>query len=481
MNKININLVYLLLILFSCSEKKEDSVYSNFYFEEKAMIINTEQDNSIEGTYLKIESIQKNIFKINSPNHFYITETKLKKWVIGWGSNQDYYDNGSENIRKIISINPEAHTVLLGELLRGKGFPKKNQTVVFWNRSASDFTKTKRTSLIDLTLWKEFAGTSNSFGGIGFDLQQKHWVMLFQECDTSKKQIYAAESSNLTDWKAANQGNPIMRYKDFKNIKWAAQNYRNKQTPIISDLQFINNRWTILLNGIDKNGKRNVGIAHSKKSILGPYTIHEKAILQSKPSSDWNSKGNFSAKIAYNSIQQKYILAFTGLNKEFTENVGIAFSKDLIHWNMSPQNPVISNHSGWRSKPTSSEVDYLNWKKNNIELILSGTKQLNQGFYVHYISKEANKAMSGNVDDAQLGLYVSKNNGNTFYAHKNNPLIINDYTDFSENQHMGGNLKFIDTDSLTYFFYQAKTNQKELKYSIYLRTKNKTQNKRNIN
>jgi hypothetical protein len=36
---------------------------------------------------------------------------------------------------------------------------------------------------------------------------------------------------------------------------------------------------------------------------------------------------------------------------------------------------------------------------------------------------------------------------------------------------MGGNIKFIKWNGFMYYFYQAKTSQHELKYSIYVKSK----------
>lgn len=464
-------LIVLLLFVSSCSEKKEKSTPFEFQFDEKTMIINEEQDNTIEGSYLKIKSKIKNEIIVNLPTHFYINELNKHKWTIGWGNDKLYYDNGCENIREILSLNPKSKSIKLGEIIRGKGFPKNNQPIVFWNRSSSNFKKKNNHSILDLNQWKEFSGSSNSFGGIEFDEKIKKWVILFQECDTNKKQIYAGESTDLLLWKPSLNGKPILKYTDFKNINWAYTNYKMKQTPDISDLFYLKNKWIIVLNGTDKNGNRTVGLAFSKISILGPYKIMPRPILKAGNSTSWNNKGCFSGKITSN--KNKFVIAFDGINEDKEENVGLAFSNDLIHWTLSTQNPVINTHSGWRSKKESSETNYIKWKEDTMILLISGTKQFKQGFYSHYISRDRFKSKSGNVDDAQLGVYISVNNGESFFPHKNNPIIINDYSNPSENEHIGGNVKFIETDTMTYFFYQAKTSQNGLKYSIYLKTRQK--------
>ena len=466
----NFFLLLIILTVFSCSEEKNKGITFDFYFSEKTMIINEEQDNQIEGTYLKVESLKNEQLKFNLPSGFYITNYNCHKWGLGWGNKKAYHDNGSENIREIVSIDQIKQTVVLGKLLKGRGYPKENQQIVFWNRSSSGFNKTGDRSVLDLKKWPEFAGKSNSFGGIEYDQRLKRWVMLFQECDTVKQQIYGAESSDLKNWIPSKSGKPILTYHQFKHISWAEENYKTKQTPVISDVKYLHHQWIILLNGKDKNGQRTIGFGISKQSILGPYQITKQAIFNNDLNNTWNNNGNFSAKLTYNDKQKKYIIAFDGIHKTKMENVGLAFSEDLIHWKQFKNNPVISDHTGWRSKKESSEINFIEWKNDTIILLISGTKQLKQGIYAR-ATDEMNRSNPGNTDDAQLGVYISTDNGNTFHPHKNNPVIVNDYTNFSENEHMGGNVKFIQKDSLLYFFYQAKTSYKGLKYSIYLRTK----------
>ena len=78
---------------------------------------------------------------------------------------------------------------------------------------------------------------------------------------------------------------------------------------------------------------------------------------------------------------------------------------------------------------------------------------------------------SGNVNDTQLGIYISTDGGKTFTAHKNNPVFTNDYSNVYENEHLGGNLKLIKTDSIDYLFYQGKSSFNGLKYNVMLRTR----------
>lgn len=80
---------------------------------------------------------------------------------------------------------------------------------------------------------------------------------------------------------------------------------------------------------------------------------------------------------------------------------------------------------------------------------------------------------SGNVNDTELGVFLSTDGGKTFIPHENNPVFINDYSDINENDHLGGNFELIKTDTADFIFYQAKTNTPRLKYNIFYRVKKK--------
>ena len=44
----------------------------------------------------------------------------------------------------------------------------------------------------------------------------------------------------------------------------------------------------------------------------------------------------------------RYVMAYTGVNKYLSQNIGLAFSEDLFEWNRSPSNPVSPSKSkGW--------------------------------------------------------------------------------------------------------------------------------------
>ena len=466
--------ILVITVLFSCSEniKKEDFPC---FLNEPCMILNYQQDNKIEGDYITIKNIniQDSTIELTFPEGFFINNLNLKNWVIGWGSDKPLYDAGCENLRELKSLHK--NSINLGSLVRGSGMPRNGQRIVFWNKNPSGFTNQVKRPVINPNIWPEFAGKSVSFSSIKYDEQLKKWIMIVNECDTSKIQIYAAMSNDLINWEAANNGKPIMTPADFRSCKWAGRDKNNtvNQTPFVSDIVRYDKKWFLFLDGYSKEGKRYIGIATSEKTLLGPYQISENPVLSPGNGGSWNEESCFYAKVKkYNN---GFVMFFDGKNKDGLERIGMATSNDLISWKNSTRNPVISEHIGWRSSPYTTEPSYIEIKKDTILLMIEGVKKFKAGPWNHYITQRMYLDKSGNVGDAQLGIYLSTNGGKTFIAQQNNPVFTNDYSNIYENDHMGGNFKFIKTDSMEYIFYQAKSNFGGLKYNIMLRQrKNKS-------
>lgn len=463
-------ILFVFLLSSSCARKNDLEInrLDELKMNSKTMIYNKEQSNFIEGTYIKVISADSNNIEIDLPKKFLVTPENCTSWHIGWGSDSAYYDAGVENIRSIKSM--QGTKLQLGDLKRGKGYPKVNKNIVFWNFNQS-YLKQHQKSIIDPSKWQEFAGKSLAFADIVLPKNSTKFKLIFQECDTVKRQAYTAESIDLIHWKTSNNGRPILKYHQFKNISWASGNYQLKQVPFINDIFYYGNKWYYIFSGLDDQFHNSLGIGYSE-AIDGEITVRKEPLLTKGGSKSWNEKGNFSGEII-----QKYgtfLLAFTGVDFYGKESVGLAFSKDLIHWKYAPNNPVIDLHMGWRSKLESSEVDLITWNNNQLDFIVSGTKKLRYNPTDTNINSLNFKYNSGNIDDAQLGRFTSYNRGKSFKQHKNNPIIVNDYTDPSENEHMGGNIKFIKWNGYMYYFYQAKTSQNELKYSIYVKTKKLT-------
>lgn len=465
-------LFFLLLFQISCTTKVDKKNFDTF-LNESCMIINEEQENSIEGEYITVIDIQQNdsTIYLKLPSNFQINNSNYKNWVLGWGTNNPLYDAGVENIRAIDKIDTIKKVIFLGNVLRGKGFPEKGQRLVFWNIKPSGFYNYSKKPTIEPSIWPEFTGESIHFSSIEFDSTLKKWIIIANECDSERIQIYAAMSDNLKDWQAANNGKPILTASDFRDCKWAGTDKTGKvsQSPFSSDIVRHNNKWYLFLDGYSHDGKRNIGLAVSETTLVGPYKINKEPLLQPGAENSWNNEACFYPKVK--KYKDGFIMFYDGRNSKGNERVGMAFSKDLINWKNSIKNPVIDQHSGWRSFTGSSEPNCIEVRNDSIFLMIAGVKKFKMGPLHHYITKRMYMDKSGNVDDAQLGIYVSTNGGETFIPHINNPVFTNDYTNVYENEHMGGNFKLIKTDTADYIFYQAKSSFNGFKYNILQRIK----------
>ncbi len=465
MKTIQFSVISILFLLYSCTEQIDKQDFNSF-LDEPCMIVNYEQDNTVEGEYIIVEeiNIQDSSITIKMPENFFLNNSNLSNWMIGWGNDQPLYDAGVENLRTISGIDISKKIIRLGNIVRGNGFPQINQRIVFWNQNPSGFVNKSKKPIIDPKFWPEFTGKSVSFGSIEYDSILKKWIMIVNECDTSKVQIYAAMSGDLHNWEPANDGKPILKAEDFKSCKLTSSTIA---TPVVSDIVRFNNKWFLFLDGFNDKGKRTIGIAISENSILGPYKITEDPIITTGKNGAWNEEACFYAKVKKH--KEGFILFYDGKNKEGLERIGMATSFDLISWTESANNPIIEQHTGWRSAIGTSEPCNIEIKGDSIQLMIAGAKEFKMGAWHHYITKRMYMDKSGNVNDTQLGIYLSTDGGKTFTAHKNNPVFTNDYSNISENDHLGGNLKLIKTDSLDYLFYQGKSSSDGLKYNIMLR------------
>lgn len=461
-----IRLSFLLIILSGCSSHPEDQEF-DFFLNEPCMITNLEQNNLIEGTQLRVEYSDEStsIIVLKLPENLPINSNNRSKWTVGWGNREPYFDAGVENIRFINKIDPTTGTIYLDRLMRGKGFPKVGQRIVLWNTEQSNYLKMSSEPVIPPSLWPEFNGKSIGFSSIVFDSNRKVWITLVYEVDSNKTQIYVAISSDLINWKAGNEGKPILTSSDFAGCSWTP----NDQTPRVSEIIQHEGKYYMFMDAEDKSGKRHIGMA-TASDLLGDYSIKKKPVLSPQTAGTWNDESVFCAKIAKRNSD--FILFFDGRNEEGYEQVGRAISKNLETWEMD-SDPVLDQHTGWRSAGFTSEPNYVEAKGDTIILMVAGAKQFQEGHWHNYITQRGNLDRSGNVNDAQLGAFISTDGGKSFNPHPNNPVFVNAYCNPNENEHMGGNFDRIETDSVSYIFYQAKSSSEGMKYSIFLRFKTK--------
>ncbi len=438
------------------------------------MIVNYEQDNTIEGTYLIIEEIEfknKPNIVINLPDDFFINNSNYKNWYVGWGKQIPLYDAGVENLRKIEKINVSKGVISLGDILRGNGYPEKGQSIVFWNIRPSGFYNYIKKPIINPDLWNNFNGKKVHFSSIEYDSILNSWVMIFNEVSRTQIQIYAAKSENLVEWYPANNGNPILTPADFETGIWTGKDKTGiyPQTPYTSDIIRFKNQWYLFFHGYGNDDKRHIGVAVSDSTLSGTFDIKPQPVLSPGKGQSWDNKSCFYPKVSQ--YKDGFIMFYDGRNNKGHERVGMAKSTDLLNWDKSAYNPVIDQNTGWRSKKGVAETSHIHIKNDSIFLIIAGAKKFKMGPWHHYITRRMYLDKSGNVDDAQLGIYLSTNGGKSFIAHKNNPVFTNDYSNVQENEHIGANFKLIETDTAKVIIYQAKSSFEGEKYNILIREK----------
>lgn len=433
------------------------------------MIYNQEQDNQIEGTYLRVLKISdsNHWVIVNLPDHFYIKDGNTNQWVVGYGMGKPYYDAGVENIKEIQRIS--ADTLFLGTQVRGNKELKVGQKICFWNKSASGFHKKYLDELIPTQMFKGYHGNSIGFSSIVYDSVNSIWVTLLNEVDNDTICTYGAKSTDLLTWSPANDSLALLTPDDFKGIWWAGSSRDGKspQTPVIYDVLFKNDTWFLFCDGYDSLGQRHIGLITTKNILEGPYEIQPEPIIKSG-FSEWSKSGVFYAKVE--EYKSGYLMFFVGEAANKTEVIGRAFSLDLFHWDVTNK-PVISDHIGWRSFLTTASPNFIKIQDSTVYLLTSGTKAFMYGKKNNRVLSEYGLGVSGNVGDAQLGVFKSEDGGYTFEAFENNPVFTNNYADTAENQHMGGNFEYLQFEGKAYIIYQAKTTSKGHRYAIYIREK----------
>jgi len=480
--------VFLITTGCNSPEVKEFGQNSFVFLQDYCMLVNQEQNNTIEGNYFLVDEVlDNNIVRVNIPKGFYLNSNeKLRNWMIGWGSNENYYDAGNENLRAIVSLDISKGIIELGEVLRGKiSLPQKGSRIVFWNRNPSGYKMLSDTPVIDAEMWKSFAGTSVEFGTILYDNKTKKWWMFAQEVDNDTVQIHLASSSNLRFWKAENNGLPVLTFKDFEHTNWAGYGTNGlRQSAKIYSSVFHNGVWYLIMSGHNKEGKRSIGIGSVKDFIGGKIDIDSFPIINHGNKGDWDETACFYPKILR--LKSSFLLCYDGVNADGKECVGVAFSDDLKTWKKSIYNPVIEAHTGWRSGVYTSEPNFIFKKGDTTFISCGGYKKFNHDFTEHeevngYTpfnfninrgkESERGKHLSGNVMDAHLGLYFTTDSFiKNFQPHPHNPVFTNDYANKWQNDHLGGNFFHTIVNDTSFIIYQAKSEYNK-SYNIMARFK----------
>jgi hypothetical protein len=467
MNAVHYIFFFSLLAMFvGCTGVSTEKNF-DFFLNEPCMITNFEQNNLIEGTQLRVIAFNAldSSISIELPNNFAVTAKNFEKWTIGWGQGKPYFDAGVENIRGIRKIDVKNGKIYLDKSRRGTSFPRIGQRIVFWNMAPSNYQKIQQEPIIRPEFWPTFHGESIGFSSIVFDQKRSVWITLVNEIDSDKIQIYAAISSDLIHWAPANQGKPILCGSDFKGCSWTTTD----KTPIVSEIIQHEGKYYVFMDGENGSGKRNIGLA-TTNDLLGNYSIFKTPILSPQPNGSWNDQSVFCAKVAKRS--NDFVLFFDGRNDAGYEQVGRATSNNLTSWKID-NHPALDQHEGWRSAGFTSEPNYIEVNGDTVFLMVAGAKKFQESWWHHHFTHRNFMDRSGNVNDAQLGAFISIDGGKTFLPHPNNPIFVNNFADPYENEHIGGNIERIETDSMSYLFYQSKTSFSGMKYSIFLRSRAK--------
>lgn len=459
-----------LIISFLCGlaacERPAEQVYFPFFVDELTMIWNIEQDNSIEGEYITVLRINEDTVRMKLPPNFRITDQNKQFWMLGFGNDVKYNDNGSENLFGIRDVDSKKQLIILGERLKGSRELQPGETICFFRNGPAGTKKISEKPLIDVKRWPGFVGKSVHMGFIEFDKKTDQFVMYFNEVGQDSVSIYLAGSRDLKEWYPLNNGAAIYSAADFNKTTWAGWDPQGERpnSPFISDAILHKGIWHLFLYGYNRQGERSIGMIQTK-TLIKPGEILKEPIIT--PSNHYDQEGVFYPKVTRS--DNSFYLAYDGISKKDVEGVCLATSNNLLEWNKSEFNPVIMEHSGWRSSTLSSEPNYIQVQNDTFRIMVSGTKAFKDNLWHRRVTGSSWKDVPGNVADAQLGVYLSTDGGRSFIAHQNNPIMINDYSDPLENEHMGGNFELIKTDSVNYVLYQTKSNKDGLNYNLQLR------------
>lgn len=460
---ISLLLTYLLLLLvtFGCHHHSapkitKEKINNEFFFEE-TMILNTKCDNTVDGNLLIIKNIKgDSIFLNDIPECLY--KSDYLKWVIGWGMDEKYNDNGSENLSKIIAIDSALNIIVVGKQIKGSKKPNIGQPVVFWNTRPSDFRNINREPITyQNSLPKSWKKKSLAICKVIFDSIQQNYIMILNQVDNDSLLVYALTSRNLIDWTPLNNGKHIYNSESFgwKNLKFGDKIYYSS---FLTDIIKFKNEWYYAFTIINKSGIRNISIYKSDSLLSTNLSLVSENIISNRR--NWKCCGAYMPKFAL--FKNKILLFYTGRNDIKDESVSFMISNDMKKWE-SIRKRIFLGDKGWRSDFRCSEIAKVDVKSDTIFLYAQGAKFPNIGFWKRFITKSEYKYLPGNILDSEIGMFISVDGGMTFKANSKNPILINDYSSPYEDDHLGMSLDIFKRNDTTFLFYTGKN----IKDSIY--------------
>lgn len=461
--------VFIVLIavvyLITSKTKAANKLIFNWRITAPGMIVNKERCNIIEGTYLRVSNLNEADCYIeieDLPATFFLTLEK-SEWFIGWGDGDRYYNRGNENLAEIVGWDTLKKRFYLADLDK---FPQLNQEVVLWRKSLNYLRPLGHEMIIHSEDILGYPSQSMSFSRVLYDDLSTNYFMFVQPVDEDETPIFLLKSNDLRNWSNALGDKAVFDADFFKGVEWTNnESILKKGTcPQISDFIFHNGSWYLFITGINSKNERQIGVVKSKTGIFGPYVLDPSPLLSNGKRNTWNEAGVFYPKVLKR--DNCFQLFYDGVSKDGKEAVGVANSFDFITWDHYNKNPVINEHSGWRSDKRVSEPAYVEASGDTTFLLVAGAKEFNDEWYHKKIFRNSYISAKGNVDQTQLGIYMSLDGGYTFVAHSNNPVFTNNFGNKYENAHLGANFSIVEKQDTTFYFYQAKTSFPKLRYVI---------------
>lgn len=104
---------------------------------------------------------------------------------------------------------------------------------------------------------------------------------------------------------------------------------------------FDGSNFSMLYSGLDLNYTSSIGLATSTDGVK--WAQRAEPVLEVGSNGTWDSQAVYFPSVVWNGTE--YLMYFTGYNQT-TIGIGVAFSKDLIHWQEYSGNPVLSPGPG---------------------------------------------------------------------------------------------------------------------------------------
>ena len=100
--------------------------------------------------------------------------------------------------------------------------------------------------------------------------------------------------------------------------------------------------FVMFYTGTYNNVTTEIGFATSTDGVS--WTKYPAPVLEVGPQGSWDSSSVYYPSVIWNGTE--YLMYYTGFNLSTPASIGVAFSKDLIHWQKYADNPVLKPGPG---------------------------------------------------------------------------------------------------------------------------------------